>query len=87
MGQRKLYVKGEIMLSKLEKQRLESTIIHKDALIERLRARLCGEDHDWIKTSTEWLYGANGDVDTIERRVCRRCEKVEESKHGFTDKK
>jgi len=65
-------------MNKLLKQELNATIIHQEALVERLRARLCGGEHSFVVTETFHRYDHDA-VDllgTNYRKVCIKCELV-----------
>ena len=51
---------------------LESLVKGQDGLIEELRAKLCGDRHDWVKVGTKTRFaGCCVDVEPV--YLCTRC--------------
>ena len=70
------------MIKPWQMQQLKVVIMQKELLIERLRARLCGENHQWVETASEFEYSTSPggfvtEVDIVNRKVCTVCEKIE----------
>jgi hypothetical protein len=66
-------------MRKLIKQKYEATIIHQEALIEILRARLCHGEHQFVIAETSYRPSnspAGVEIDIRERSVCTVCELV-----------
>ena len=67
------------MMSKLERQKYDATIIAQQALIQRLRIKLCGDKHTYIIMDKHFIYGTGvggpgTEVEIKETSVCTVCE-------------
>lgn len=70
------------MVNKVEKwktQKLRSELIQSELLVERLRGRLCGGNHDWVEMESHYIYstgigGPGTEVNVAYTKVCNKCE-------------
>jgi len=58
-----------------EMQQLRVVIMQKELLVERLRAKLCGEKHAWVETGSEYFMLHEDTVEIRYTRICTKCEK------------